>query len=106
MRSFNLRRPIAVALAALLVGGAAYAATPGTPAEPPPPPNVPDLRALRDEMRDLTRDMRIHEQVYAALGEEFAGMPASMAFVQNEFGHPREIVKNAPYTAEAVTESI
>ena len=29
-----------------------------------------------------------------------------MAFIANEFGHPREIVKNAPYTADAVTESI
>ena len=29
-----------------------------------------------------------------------------MAFIANEFGNPREIVKNAPYTAEAVTETI
>ena len=106
MRASNLRRPIALALAALFLAGGAFAATPGAPAEPPTPPNMPDMKALRDEMRDLTRNMHIEEQVYAALGEEFAGFPASMAFVQNEFGHPREIVKNAPYTAEAVTESI
>ena len=38
--------------------------------------------------------------------DPLAGLSTSEAFVANEFGHPREIVKNAPYTAEAVTESI
>jgi len=33
-------------------------------------------------------------------------LPPSMAFFANDFGRAREIVKNAPYTAEAVTESI
>src|SRR5512144_2406601 len=28
------------------------------------------------------------------------------AFIDREMGHPREIVKNAPYTAEAVTETV
>jgi len=102
----NLQRPIAIGIAALSLAAGVASAAPGVPAEPPPPPNLPDMKALRDDMRDLSRNMRIHEQAYAALGEEFAGFPASMAFVQNEFGQPREIVKNAPYTAEAVTESI
>jgi hypothetical protein len=73
-------RPLTLAL--LVCAAAASAATPTVP------------------------DMRIHEQMLAAMDEELAGMPAGMAFLQNEFGHPREIVKNAPYTADAVTESI
>jgi hypothetical protein len=41
-----------------------------------------------------------------ALDDALMELPPSMAFFANDFGHPREIVKNAPYTAEAVTESI
>jgi hypothetical protein len=41
-----------------------------------------------------------------ALDDAMMELPPSMAFFANDFGHPREIVKNAPYTAEAVTESI
>jgi len=94
--------PIAVAIATILATSVAFAATDS----PPAPPSPPDMRGLRDEMRDFARNMRVNEKAYAALADEFAGMPAGMAFMQNEFGHPREIVKNAPYTAEAVTESI
>jgi hypothetical protein len=105
MHSSHLRRPIAVALAALCLAGSVHAATSADAADPPAPPNMPDMKALRDNIRELA-NMRVHEQVFAALDEEMSGLPASMAYVQSEFGHPREIVKNAPYTAEAVTESI
>ncbi|HVP88568.1 MAG TPA: hypothetical protein VMU79_10855 [Casimicrobiaceae bacterium] len=43
-------------------------------------------------------------QAEAAIAEIEADT-ASMEFLTNEIGGPREVVKNAPYTAEAVTES-
>ena len=43
--------------------------------------------------------------VLADLDIDFADLP-SLAFVAGEFGHAREIVKNAPYTAKAINESI
>jgi hypothetical protein len=38
--------------------------------------------------------------------DELRTLEPSFAFIANEFGNPREIVKNAPYTAEAVIETI
>jgi hypothetical protein len=88
-------------VAALLLGAGSVALAQPAPEVPP----VPDVKALAAQAKELARRERLEERL-AALDEELAGLPASMAFLQHEFGHPREIVKNAPYTAEAITESI
>jgi hypothetical protein len=70
---------------------------------------VPDARTqVREQLRHLERmkDFALDERFLADLDEKLSGLSASTAFVAREFGQPREIVKNAPYTAEAVTESI
>lgn len=105
MLAFPFRRPLTSALAALFVGsaGAAGAASAGDPADIVL--TVPDTRVLVAQARDLAR-RGIDENVLAALDGELAGLPPSLAFVQGEFGSPREIIKNAPYTAEALTESV
>jgi len=67
-----------------------------------PAPIPPEVRAqIREELKRIPLDDR-----FLADLDPLAGLSTSEAFVANEFGHPREIVKNAPYTAEAVTESI
>src|SRR5262245_41939009 len=68
-----------------------------------PTPATPDFKT---QIKELAKRHAFDEGFMAELNEELAGLPASHAFIANEFGHPREIVKNAPYTAEAVTETI
>ena len=104
MSPLPIRKPVTLALAAvcLAAGGAAFAATATATADPPPAPvtsEVPDSKALARQAKDLARQ-RLD---LAALDDDLSGMPG---FIANEFGHPREIVKNAPYTAEAVTEFV
>ena len=106
-------RPLAVALAAILVagGGAAHAATAADARDaavpaPPAAPAMPDVKALVAQARELAKRARSDEATLLALDDVLTSLPPSMAFVANEFGNPREIVKNAPYTAEAVTETI
>jgi hypothetical protein len=107
MSSLISRRPLACALAALFLaaGGASLAQPSPAPAVPDVPP-IPDIKALKEQAKELAKLHKFDERFLAALDEELAGLPASMAFIQNEFGNPREIIKNAPYSAEAVTESI
>ncbi len=106
-------RPLAVALAAILVagGGAAHAAAAADARDvaapaPPAAPAVPDVKALVAQARELAKRARSDEATLLALDDVPTSLPPSMAFVASEFGNPREIVKNAPYTAEAVTETI
>jgi hypothetical protein len=75
--------------------------------------SLPDVKALvaqaKSEARELARNGTWpgrDEAVRLALDEAFLELPPSMAFAGSELSHPREIVKNAPYTAEAITESI
>ena len=89
-------RPLALAIFALASGALAQ----------PQPPATPELRTQIKEYKDFMKHVPIDERFLADLDEQLSGLPASAAFIANEFGHPREIVKNAPYTAEAVTESI
>lgn len=101
-------RPVSAALAALaLAAGAAYAAA---PAEPPAPPAVPDVRELVAQAKELAfRQKELvadGERMRIALEDGLMDLPPSMAFAGSELGQPREIVKNAPYTAEAVTETV
>jgi len=85
-------RPLALAAACLVSVATAQ----------PQPPLPPELRAqIREEMKRIPLDDRSLADL-----DQLAGMSTWEAFLANEFGHPREIVKNAPYTAEAVTESI
>jgi len=111
------RRPLAAALAALAVAafGTSYAASDAAQRERPTRevPAMPDVDALKAQARemaaqakDMAKRLKDNDAMLLALDEELMALPPSMAFFANEFGHPREIVKNAPYTAEAVTESI
>lgn len=109
MSPLFLRRPLAAAIVAVVFasGGAAYAAPAAGPRDPAVPavPAMPDIQALVAEATEFAKRYT-HESVLAALDDELSGLPPSLAFVASEFGRPREIVKNAPYSAEAVTESI
>jgi hypothetical protein len=106
MSPLFLRRPLAAAIAAVVFvsGGAAYASPAAGPRDAAVPA-MPDVQAIVAEATEFARRYT-HESVLAALDADLSGLPPSIAFVASEFGHPREIVKNAPYTAEAVTESI
>ena len=88
--------------------GTAYAAPdPSPPAlAAPEAPAIPDVNAIVAQAKEMAKQFRKDETMWLALDDEFTALPPSMAFFANDFGHPREIVKNAPYTAEAVTESI
>ena len=76
----------------------------------PQPPVAPEVRTqIREQLkeyRDFVKHPPLDDRFLAELDEHMSGLSASTAFIANEFGHPREIVKNAPYTAEAITESI
>lgn len=65
----------------------------------------PDVQGLVDKAHVLAQS-RISDAMLLAFDDTLPGMPATMAFFANEFGGPREIVKNAPYSAEAITETI
>lgn len=107
-------RPLASALLALFVAAAGIAAAEAARAEAgappvaaPAAPPVPDPRAIVERARTLALGrVPFDESVLAALGDDLPGLAPSLAFVQNEFGGPREIVKNAPYSADAVTEAV
>jgi len=106
MTLLAFRRPLTSALAAVFIGSAGAAAADATAVDAVPPvPAVPDTRAIVAQARELA--MRsVDASLLAALDGDLPGLPPSLAFVQSEFGQPREIIKNAPYTAEAVTESV
>ena len=101
-------RPLVSALLALFVVTAGIAAADAARADAGPPPATPavhDPRVVVERVRSLARTP-FDESILAALGDDLPGLPPSLAFVQNEFGGPREIVKNAPYSADAVTEVV
>jgi hypothetical protein len=112
MSPLFLHRPLAAAIAAVVFAssGAAFAAPAAGPRDAAVPavpamPAMPDIQALVAEATEFAKRYA-HESVLAALDVDLSGLPPSIAFIASEFGHPREIVKNAPYSAEAVTESI
>ncbi len=100
--------PVAAACASFAFTTASMAAS----ADPPvaADASVPDVRTLVAQAKDLAlrqKDLVIDgERMRIALDDELMALPPALAFAGNELGQPREIVKNAPYTAEAVTESV
>jgi hypothetical protein len=103
-------RPLVSALLALFVVTAAIAAADAARADAGASsaavmPAKSDPRVAVERVRSLAR-ASLDESFLAALGDDLPGLPPSLAFVQNEFGRPREIVKNAPYSADAVTEVV
>ena len=107
------RRPLASSLVALALAGAGAAHAAGTSGpRVPPAPAVPDVNALVAQAKEFAAQAREAakrggpDATWLALDEGLMSLPPSWAFVGNEFGHSREIIKNAPYTAEAVTETV
>jgi hypothetical protein len=89
-------RPL-IALCACAIGSAALA-------QPQPQPPAPP--EIGTQIKEYMRQMPLDGRFLADLDEQLSGLSASTAFIANEFGNPREIVKNAPYTGEAITESV
>lgn len=98
---------------ALLAAGLAGLAT----AQSTRTPIVIDPEAIaaqaREAAREMSREAHEMQREIARRAREVAEQlrdldfdAASLAFVVNEFGGRSEIVKNAPYTAEAVSESV
>jgi hypothetical protein len=110
---------LATALATTLAGPAAAASerTPVAPVAPIPPDVAADIQRIQ---RDVERSMRDHARAVEDAMPFRWNMLAqaedldidldfdspSYAFIAREFGSTREIVKNAPYAAEAVNEVI
>ena len=103
---------VVAALAALTTASAAVAA-------PPPAPSVSriEIDAAVREAREAALEAASAARESALAGAEMARVYAqvdvdalmfepSLAFVAGEFGGTREIVKNAPYSADAINESI
>jgi hypothetical protein len=115
-------------IAALLVIPAAGAVAQGAGSKAPAPLIAIDIESLlaqardaaqdaarqaREATRDVARDAQRHvldaQRHVLEVQEHMKDMEldlATMAFVQAELGGRTEIVKNAPYTAEAVSESV
>ncbi len=93
-------------VASLFVIPAASAADQAGNARLPASPIVIDTEVLVAQARDAARDAREHARQIAEHIKDLDLDIGSMAFVQRELGVRTEIVKNAPYTAEAVSESV
>ena len=88
----------------------AFAALPGAFAAPPGAPVVdvtmPDLNALYAQALDAAGRAAPMHDMLAELDLDFEVDESALAFVGSEFGAARDIVKNAPYQAQAVNESV
>ena len=98
--------PLRLLMAALFVIPAASAAPQAGPSQGATAPIVIDTEAIVAQARDAARDAREHAREMVEHMRDMDLDLATMAFVQRELGGPTEIVKNAPYTAEAVSESV
>jgi DNA-directed RNA polymerase specialized sigma24 family protein len=102
--------------ALLLLSAAAVATTVGAATPPPRAPSNVDTDMIVKEANEAAKEAAALAREQAGHAAELAQMYAqadlddmmepSFAYLSNEFGNAREIVKNAPYTAEAVNESI
>lgn len=114
------RPPRSLALVAALVSIGATCAAAQVPAPAPRAPAIAiDAERLRRDVEDATREaMRAAEEAgalrWSALAQagesdfewDLDPEGAKFAFIAREFGSTRDIVKNAPYQAEAVNESV
>jgi hypothetical protein len=119
-------RTLALAVAATLLVPAAALAAPETPTPPPTPrahvPTRAEIERIVERAQGEAREAIERAEDYARQAQDREllaqrnrdlladldydlELPA-LAFIGSEFGVTREIVKNAPYTADAVTESI
>jgi len=113
------RSPALLAAGALLALSLAFAASPAAAQGKPPSSGIDTQRieqmaneaaqkAAEAAQAALERTQAVQEeamrQAEAAIAEIEADT-ASVEFLTSEMGGPREVVKNAPYAAEAVTES-
>ena len=107
------RPPFVRTILAVALAGAAAAALAQPPAPKPATPRGP----LEAEIERITRDAeRIADEASSFRWHAFAGAgdfefdvdadAPSFAFIAREFGSTREIVKNAPYQADAVNEVV
>ena len=103
-RVHSLTRTLVIAMA---TGVFTSQVTPVAATESPPPLSLqhPDLSALTAQAKEFARHAA-GDALLLAQNHHALRFDPSMAFIANEFGNPREIVKNAPYTAQAVTESV
>jgi len=96
---------LAGAALAFLCAGAHGAGAPTTPR-----PLALDIDAIVRDAQMAARDQALAARdlsdVFAAADVDELMLEPSLAFVASEFGSAREIVKNAPYTADAINESI
>ena len=104
VRLHSLTRTLAVAMATAVV---ASHLTPVAATELPPSVSLQlrDLSAITAQAKEFARQS-VGEAFLLAQNHGALAFDPSMAFIANEFGNPREIIKNAPYTAQAVTESV
>ena len=98
-------RTLPMLIAALLVIPASASAQSGS-ARVPTSPIVIDTEAIVAQAREHARDVQRHVLEMQEHMKDMELDLSTMAFVQSELGGRTEIVKNAPYTAEAVSESV
>jgi hypothetical protein len=109
--------PFCAALTLLLATAPAGA---GTSPAPTPAPTRVQIETIAKEAHEAPREAATEARAQALQAAEMAEMThvyaqvdidelmfePSLAFVASEFGSAREIVKNAPYSAEAINETI
>ena len=118
-------RRLALAIGASFFLPSVLLAASGTSAPDTPQPGAPTrvqieriVERAQEQARDAVQraeEYGLHAEQYRDLAERDRDLLAqldgeldlpALAFIGSEFGATREIVKNAPYTADAVTESI
>jgi len=111
-------RVLALPLVALLLSPVAATAAQDAPTPPPAPRAAPvhvEVERIVERAQEQAREAIERAEEYARRAESSGDLLAqldydldlsTLAFIGSEFGSAREIVKNAPYTADAVTESI
>src|SRR5512132_2059619 len=96
----------------LLFALSAATAAPNVTPQPPDPPTRADVERLVQKAQEYARIAEEHARVQVeverqALAQlDFDLDYGNLAFIGSELGTTREIVKNAPYTADAVNETV
>jgi hypothetical protein len=96
----------------LLFALSAATAAPDVTAQPPDPQNRADVERLVQKAQEYARIAEEHARVQVEVEREALAQLdfdldyGNLAFIGSELGTTREIVKNAPYTADAVSETV